>query len=193
MDGFERFEEEFLPLKERFYNSLKDIHIKYEDYVHAETVFNKFGCMNLGDYHDLYLTTDVLILANIFEAFRDTCMSNYGLDTAHSFTSPGLAWHAALKMSDVQLDLFIERGIRGGVANITHRYAKANNQYLDSYDPSKENEFIIYLDANNLCGWAMSQSLPVGNFNWMNSTEDFDVMSIPDDGPQGYILEVDLG
>ena len=201
MDGFERFEQEFLPPKERFYNSLKDIHIKDEGCVHAETVFNKFGCMNLGDYHDLYLTTDALILADIFEAFRDTCMSNYGLDPAHSFTSPGLAWHAALKMSDVQLDLFtdidihlfFERIIRGGVATITHRYAKANNQYLDSYDPSKEKEFIIYLDANNLYGWAMSQSLPVGNFNWMNSTEDFDVMSIPDDGPQGYILEVDLG
>ena len=120
--------------------------------------------MYLGDYHDLYLIKDVLILADIFEAFCDTCMSNYGLDPAHSFTNPGLAWQAALKMSDVQLDLFtdidmhvfIERGIRGGVATITHRYPKANNQYLDSYDPSKEKEFIIYLDANNLYGWAMS-------------------------------------
>ena len=114
--------------------------------------------MNLGDYHDLYLTTDVLIFEDIFEVFRDTCVSNYGLDPAHSFTSPGLAWQAALKMSDVQLDLFtdiemhlfIKRGIRGGVAIITHCYAKANNQYLENYDPSKEKEFIIYLDANNL-------------------------------------------
>ena len=158
MDGFERFEEEFLPPKERFCNSLKDIRIKDEGYVHAEKVFNKFGCMNLGDYHDLYLTTDVLILADIFEAFRDTCMSNYGLDHAHSFASPGLAWQAALKMSDVQLDLFtdidmhlfIERRIRGGVATITHRYTKANNQCLDSYDPCKEKEFIMYLDANRV-------------------------------------------
>ena len=139
--------------------------------------------MNLGDYHDL---TDVLILADIFEAFRYTCMSNYGIDPAHSFTSPGSVWQAALKMSDVHLDLFtdidmhlfIEWGIRGGVATITHRYAKANNQYLDNYDPSKEKEFIIYL---------------IGSFIWMNSAEDFDVMSILDDGPQGYILEVDLG
>ena len=99
--------------------------------------------MNLGDYHDLYLT-DVLILADIFEAFRYTCMSNYDIDPAHSFTSPGSVWQAALKMSDVHLDLFtdidmhlfIEWGIRGGVATITHRYAKANNQYLDNYDPS---------------------------------------------------------
>ena len=141
--------------------------------------------MNLGDYHDLYLT-DVLILADIFEAFRYTCMSNYGIDPAHSFTSPGSVWQAALKMSDVHLDLFtdidmhlfIEWGIRGGVATITHRYAKANNQYLDNYDPSKEKEFIIYL---------------IGSFIWMNSAEDFDVMSILDDRPQGYILEVDLG
>ena len=124
---------------------MKDIYIEDKDYVHAETVFNKTGCMNLGDYHDLYLTTDVLILADIFEEIRDTCMSNYGLDPAHSFISPGLAWQAALKMSDVQLDLFtdinmhlfIERGIRGGVVTITHRYAKANNQYLDNCDPSK--------------------------------------------------------
>ena len=201
MDGFEQFEKEFLPPKERFYNCLKDVPIEDKDYVHAETVFNKFGCMILGDYHDLYLTADVLILADIFEAFLDTCMSNYGLDPAHSFTISGLAWQATLKMSDVQLDLFtdidmhlfIERGIRGRVATITHRYAKANNQYLDNYDPSKEKELIIYLDANNLYGWAMSQPLAIGNFIWMNSTEDFDVMSIPNDGPQGYILEVDLG
>ena len=154
--------------------------------------------MNLGDYHDL---TDVLILADIFEAFRYTCMSNYGIDPAHSFTSPGSVWQAALKMSDVHLDLFtdidmhlfIEWGIRGGVATITHRYAKANNQYLDNYDPSKEKEFIIYLDANNFYGSAVSQLLPIGSFIWMNSAEDFDVMSILDDGPQGYILEVDLG
>ena len=79
------------------------------------------------------------------------------------------------------------------MAIITHCYAKANNQYLDNYDPSKEKEFIIYLDANNLYGWAMSQPLPMGNFIWMDSTEDFDVMPIPDNEPQGYILEVDLG
>ena len=87
----------------------------------------------------------MLILADVFGEIRDTCMSNCGLDPAHSFTSPGLAWQAALKMSNVQPDLFtdinmhlfIERGIRGGVATITHRYAKANNQYLDNCDPSK--------------------------------------------------------
>ena len=108
MDGFEQFEEEYLPPKERFYNSLKDIQIKDKDYVHAETVFNKFVCMNLRDYHDLYLTADVFILADIFEAFRDTCMNNCRLNLAYSFTSPELAWQAAFKMSDVQLDLFID-------------------------------------------------------------------------------------
>ena len=143
----------------------------------------------------------MLILVAIFEAFCDTCMSNYGLDPAHSFVSPRLAWQAALKMSDVQLDLFTgidmylfsECGVRGGVVIITHRYAKANNQCLDSYCPSKEKEFIICLDGNILYSWVMSQSLSIGNFNWMNSTEDFVVMSLPDDGPQGYFLEVDLG
>ena len=92
MDGFERFKEEFLPPKKRFYNTLTDIHIEDKDFLHAETVFNKFGCMNLGDYHDLYSTTDVSILADILKVFGNTCISSYGLDPAHLFTSPGLAW-----------------------------------------------------------------------------------------------------
>ena len=95
-------------------------------------------------------------------------------------------------MKLILLRLFIEMRLRGGVATIARHYARANNPLLDHYDPSKENEY-IYLDANNLCGWAISPSLPAEKFKWVDIPEDFDVMSFPENGPQGYILEVDLG
>ena len=190
MDSFERFDETALPPKEAFYSSLTDENISDDDYEHAKKVFESFEMKDLGDYHNLYLLTDVLLLADVFESFRDTCMQNYGLDAAHSYTAPGLAWQAALKMTEVELDLFtdpdmhlfIEEGIRGGVAIITHRYAKLNVPDLEGYDPTKPNEYIVYLDANNLYGWAMSQSLPTGDFKWLDQIDhQFDVASIPED------------
>ena len=83
------------------------------------------------------------------------------------------------------MSLFTEIGLRGGVATITHSYTCANNPLLDNYDPSKENKCIIYLDANNIFGWATSQSLPVAKFKWVDIPEDFDVMSLPENGSQG--------
>ena len=117
-------------------------------------------CDNLGDYHNLYLLTDVLLLADIFENFRSMCLENYDLDPLHSYTSPGMAWQAALKMTKVELELitdpdmylFVENEIRGGISMITHRHAKANLPHLENYDHTKSNLFIIYLDANNLYG-----------------------------------------
>jgi len=89
--------------------------------------------------------------------------------------------------------LIIEKGIRGGISTITHRYAKANNPYIqESYDETKPNSYITYLDANNLYGWAMSQYLPTGNFKWKKNVEDIDVLDISDESRKGYILEVDL-
>ena len=128
MDGFERFEEQFLPSKERFNNTLTNTYITDSGYLHAKNVFNNFECRNIGDYHDLYITTDVLILADVSEAFLYTCIDHYDLDPTHLFTSPGLALQSAIKMTDVELELltdndmhlFIERGLRGGVATITH-------------------------------------------------------------------------
>ena len=126
--------------------------------------------------------------------------ANYNLYPAHFYTSPGFAWQAVLKSANVTLDLFtendmyliIELGIRGGVAMIINRYAKANNPVVDGYDPNKENEYLIYLDANNIYGCAMSQELPVGNFEWKDAIEHFDVMNVLDDSNKVYILEVDL-
>ena len=101
-------------------------------------MFSKFGCKNYGDYHDLYITANVLVLADVFEAFRDTCINHYGIDPTHLYTSPGLAWQSALKMTylelklltDNDMHLLIERRLIGGVATISHRYARANNPLL---------------------------------------------------------------
>ena len=120
----------------------------------------------MGEYHDLYLKTDVILLADIFENFRDVCVKSHKLDPAWYYTSPGLTWGALQKKTEIKLDLlsdvnmilFIEGGIRGGVSMISNRYGKANNKYMENYDPSEESKYITYLDANNLYGWGMSQS-----------------------------------
>jgi hypothetical protein len=174
MDSWERFEETTLPPKEAFYSRLTDSEITDEDYAHALTVWDAFGLKTLGDYHDLYVKTDVLLLADVFETHRANCMNHYELDCAHYYTTPNFAWDAMLKMTDVKLELLTDynmflmtqSGMRGGVAMISHRHAEANNPYLDSYDKSKENSHIIYWDANNLYGYAMNQPLPQGNFKW---------------------------
>ena len=153
--------------------------ITEEDYAHAQTVWREFGLQNLGQYHDLYVLTDVLALADVFENFRDICLNYYGLDAVHFYTSPGLAWQAALKMTgvhlelltDIDMHLFIEQGLRGGISTITHRHAKANNKDVPDYDPSQPSSHVTYLDANNLYGWAMSQALPVDGFRWLEDQE----------------------
>jgi len=157
----------------------------------------------LGDYHDLYVKTDVLLLACVFESFRDICYKGYGLDCLHLYTAPGLSWEAALKMTGVKLELltdidiyqFIEKGLRGGISMISKRYAEANNPYMgDQYDESKPNSYIWYIDCNNLYGYAMSEPLPVDDFRWLNCNEQakLDVTKIEDDAEYGYILECDL-
>ena len=129
----------------------------------------------MGDYHDHYLKKDVLLLADVFEKFIGTCLKYYGLDPCHYFSSPGLSWDAILKMtgvkfkktSDIDKYLFIEKGLRGGISYIAKRYAKANNKYMNDYDPKKQSTFISYLDMNNLYGWVMSEYLPYEGFKWL--------------------------
>ena len=127
----------------------------------------------MGEYHDLYLKTDVILLANVFESFRQACLENYGLDPSHFYTAPGLAWKACLKKTGIKLELLLdpdmllkfERGIRGGITQSIHRWSAANNPYMGSeYDSSKPTRYLQYLNANNLYGWAMSQPLPTGKF-----------------------------
>ena len=147
---------------------------------------------NMGDYHDHYLKKDVLLLADVFEKFIDTCLKFYGLDPCHYFSSPGLSWDAMLKISDVDKYLFIEKGLRGGISYIAKRYAKANNKYINDYDPKKPLTFITYLDMNNLYGWTMTEYLPYNEFEWLENIDEFDINSISQKSDRGYFLEVDL-
>ena len=156
----------------------------------------------MGDYHDLYLKADVLLLTDVFEKFIKTCLDYYGLDPCHYFSSPGLCWDAMLKMtgieleliSDIDMDLFIEKGMIGGISYIAKRNSKPNNKYMENYDSSKERVFIMYLDANDLHGWAMTQYLPYGEFKWLSKKEidGFDLNLVKENSSVGYILEVDL-
>ena len=145
MDSFDKFEGEKLPTKENFYSILNDENISDDEYKHAQNVWKTFSLKNMGEYHDLYLKTDILLLADVFENFRNTCLEYYKLDPCHYFTSPGLSWDAMLKMTDIQLELmtdidmfqFIEKGMRGGISYIANRYGKANNKYMKEYDASR--------------------------------------------------------
>ena len=191
-----------LPTKDQFYSILNDQHITDDEYDHAKKVWKTFKIKTMGEYHDLYLVSDVLLLTDVFEDFRKTCMQYYKLDPCHYFMSPGLSWDAMLKMTNIKLELmtdinmfqFIEKGMRGGVSYIANRYGNANNKYMKEYDEKAPSKYIMYLDANNLYGWAMSQYLPTGNFRWMTDKEinKIDLGKYKADDKKGLILEVDL-
>ena len=173
------------------------------DYRHGNNVFKRFKLKNLGENHDLYVQSDTLLLADVFENFRNTCLKVYELDPAHLLSLPGLAWQACLKKTSIELEfltdygmlLMVEEGIRGGICHSIHRRAKANNKYMKNYDESKESSYIKYLAANNLYGWAMSQKLPVNDFKWIEDTskinEEF-VKNYDENNDKGYILQVDI-
>ena len=137
---------------------------------------DKFDIKDMGYYHDHSLKKYALLLAEVFEKFIDTCFKS----------SPGLSWDAMLKMtgmklekiSDIDMYLFIEKGLTGGVSYIAKRYAKAYNKYTEDYDPKKPSAFITYLDLNNLYGWTMHDYLPYGGLEWLKNVEEFDVMSV---------------
>ena len=200
MDSFNRFDETSLPPIESFYSELNLSGISKNDYAHAQKVFKALGCRDLGDYHDIYLCSDVLLLADVFENFRDTCQKHYRLDPTHFYTAPGLAWQAMLKMSNISLELLtdkdmllmFEKGIRGGLCQTVMHYAKANNKYMeDLYDKKKEASYNIYVDENNLYGYAMCEKLPTHEFKWVKEPEKIDVLGY-DNGDDGYVLEVDV-
>ena len=195
MDSLEKLKETTLPPKEAFYSRLNDGGISDEDYAHAQKVWKIFKMEYFKDYHELYNKVDVLLLADVFENFRNICLKNYELDPARYYTAPGLTWDAALKitgvnlefLSDIDMLLMVEKGIRGGVSMVSNRYGKANNKYMgDKFNSNEPSKYIQYLDANNLYGWAMSKPLPTHGFKWMKTSEleTWDLHSC--------ILEVDL-
>ena len=174
IDSWQRFDEISLPDKESVYSNLNIEDITDVDYRHGKTVFEYLINKNLGDYHDLYVQSDILLLADVFENFRNMCIRIYELDPAHFLSAPGLAWQAFfLKkkkevrselLTDVDMLLLVQKVIRGGICHAIYRYAKANNKYMKNYNKDKEESFLQCLDDNNLYGWAMYQKLPVSGF-----------------------------
>ena len=172
MDSIEKFKEDKPPQQKVFFSKLTGKGINNKNYKHVLNVWNTFDMKTLKDYHELYNDSDVILLADVFENFRDLCLKIYGLDPVHYFTAPGLAWDACLKMtninlellSDVDMLLMFEKGIRGGISIISNRYGEANNKYMKGFNKNKLLKFLMYLDANNLYGCAMSEELPIGDF-----------------------------
>ena len=154
MDNWERFDETSLPYKESFYSNLNIENVEDIDYRHGNNVFKRFKLKNLGQYHDLFVQSDTLLLADVFENFRNTCLKVYELDPAHFLSLPGLAWQACLKKTNVKLELLtdydmllmvgirVNEGIRGRICHSIHRYTKANNNYMKNYDESKKSSYI---------------------------------------------------
>lgn len=202
MTDLHKYDEMFLPSKDCFFSSLNNENISDEDYYHAQLVWLEFNIKNLGEYTDLYLKSDVLLLSDVFENFRNTSKQHYHLDPAFYVTAPSLSFDAMLLKTGVQLELIhelaivrmIQAGIRGGICMCSRRYAKSNNKYISSYNPQQENVFITYVDCNNLYGYAMCQTLPLSHFRFLDDNEinKLDITHIRDDADDGFILEVDL-
>ena len=200
MDSWERFDETLLPDKKAFYSSLNMEDITDVDRRHANNVFKNFKLKHLGEYHDLYVQSDTLLLAEVFGNFRNMCIEIYELDPTHFLSTPGLAWKACLRKTRVELELItnigmlvmVEKGSTGGICHAVYRYAKANNKYMKNYDEAKESSFILNLDINNLYGWAMCQKLSVNAFKWVRNVSKIDKDSIKnydEDGHIGYFQE----
>ena len=221
IDSHERFKEEKLPPRECFFNDLTKKHITDEDFSFVNTVWDKFKLKNLGELHDLYMMTDTLLLADVFENYRNTILKNYMLDPAHFFTAPSLSWSAGLLFTKVKLEIprdidmhiFIDNALVGGISMVANHFARANNPALKEFwDPVKKRSYIKFVDANNLYGWAMSQFLPTGGFKWMSSKDllkgqikcgggedkltmamyEDAIKNIDEEGDIGYFFEVDL-
>ena len=203
LDNIEKLKDTKPPPQQAFYSKLTGKGIDKNNYNHVLNVWKTWNMKTLKDYLKLYNTSDVLLLADVFENFRDLCLKNYGLDPVHYYTAPGLAWDAMLKMTNINLELLsnvdmllmIEKGIRGGISIISNRYGKANNKYMKDFNQKELIKFLMYIDANNLYGWAMSLKLPVHSFKWLSNKEienlyNNQIVQVWEKTP--CILEVDL-
>ena len=166
-------------------------------------VWSTFKIKNLGEYHDLYVQTDTLLLANVFENFREMCINTYQLDPCYFVSLPALVWQACLKKTKVKLELVMdydmllmfEVGIRGGICQSINKYSTDNSKYTKNYSKKATLSYLEYLDANNLYGWTMCKILPIYGFMWSKNpkiyTEDF-IKSYSKDWDKGFLLEVDI-
>ena len=192
IDSLSILDEDELPAKENFNSELTRSGISDPDYEFVKEMWDKLGMTTLRDLHDVYMAIDVCLLADVFETFRSNILEKYKLDPAHFMTAPGLTWTAGLKVTKVELELltdpdmsmFIDRALIGGVSMVAHPQAHAKDG------------FVFYCDANNLYGYAMSQYLPTGGFQWIDPALENDwgskICSLEDEGGIGYFLEVDL-
>ena len=180
MNNVDRFKEEQLPDRAAFFRHLTNTECTDANHQHAVDVWKKFQCKSMLDYHDLYLKTDVLLPADVFESFRTATLKTLGFNPAYYVSGPQLSWGFMMGMTRRQLTLLsdpemfnmLNANLRGGITMISKRYAKANNKYLeDAFDPTVPSSFILYLHANNLYGYAMSQPLPYYEFTWMTEDE----------------------
>jgi hypothetical protein len=215
----EKLLEQQLPKKEDFYSMLNNENCSEENYNRAKRVYELSRCKNFKDYLDLYLKTDVILLADCFEYFRDFCYKFYGLDPIWYLTAPGFSWDAMLYggfrkhkinnydyntsldkklfiscFQEGQEDMLnmIKSSMRGGISVITHRYSEANNKYMKNYNPDEDDYHNIYLDANNLYGAAMSKYIPLGHYKWNDKISLNKILSTKNNNYIGYIVEVDL-
>ena len=203
VDSWERFDENTIPSKEAFYSEFNLENITDKDYEDVKKVWEVFEIKNLGEYYDLCVQCDPFLLADVFKNFRNKCIEIYGLDPAHFLSAPGLAWQTCLKktkiklelLTDIDMQLMVEKGTRGGICQAIHKYAKANNKYMKSYNKDVISSYIEYLDAHNLYGWEMSQKLPVNGFICVKKLSRFNeifIRNYDENSDQGYFLEVDV-
>lgn len=202
LDSLDKFKEPLPDYGPLWYNTLtKCIGISREQFDFALEIYNAFNCNNLGDYHDVYLRTDVFILADIFQKFREVCLDVYKLDPVHFYSAPNLSWDAMLITTGVKLELlqdidqllFFEKSIRGGINGLgALRYFEANNKYLDTFDPQKEATFGAFFDVTSLYAGTMQKEMPVGGYKWCPDVTLSEILSTPSDSPFGYFVEVDL-
>ena len=201
-----------LPDIKFFANKLNNEECDELSYWYAKRIWSIMNMKTLKDYHDLYLKLDVVILQDFFETFRKLCLQDFGLDPVNYYSTPGFAWDAALKFTGVRLETlvdetmysFLEDGSRGGVSQISRRHARANNKYLEDYNPDEPTVYLIYLDAVNLYGKVMADNLPTHGFRWLPKNDwllliekkkmgNWQIKTELDlDGNDGFILEVDM-
>ena len=174
MNDFEKFKEKFLS-KEKFYRFLTDRKLNDKEFEHVVNVCNKFEMKTMKDYHELYLKCNVLLLAHVFEKFKNNSLKNHGFCLSHY-----------LSARDLDMYIFFKEDTRSGISYISNRYRKANNKYLKSYDPKQESEHIIYLDAINIYSYVMPKFFPTSGLKWINPKE-FDLNKYTSNSPKDCV------
>ena len=205
MDSWEKVDENTLPPKEAFYTNLNLEDISDEGFAHAQKVWGVFEINNLGECHDLHVQSDTLLLPDVYKNFRNMCLEKYELDPSYFVSAPGLAWQACLKKTRVKLKLITdydmilmsEKGIRGRICQATYRYAKVNNKYMKNYNKNIGSSYIEYLGTDNLYGWTVFQKLPVNGFKWVKQKKltklnEDSIKNYDENSSKVYFLEVDI-